>query len=613
MAVNLTSDKGTGLSGRVDTLAQSFFIDRTVFITKLDLFFSQKDGNRPVEVSIRKIENDSPSANIIQDSLITIDIDDINVSSNSNVATTVQFNQPILVESGQYCFVLSSDTKDNKVYTASLGGQDIQTGAMISKQPYSGVMFMSSNGDFWTIDQTRDIKFNLYVAKFQNTTGVLDLKVIDSGLDKCTMKYIDKNDIKSYTGKSILKINQENHGLTDGRLIRFNALLNDMEYVGNANADIKINGIDYTKLSNVVLTVSNVTSTSYTVDLGTNTADTANITGGNFPAYGAQISRMIPFSTVVTGINEIVPLKAKTSHKIKTTDTTLTVGNYESIESGELNYSDTQVLVDEHNRNISMSGAESISYRIEMKTNDDYISPVISIPSSSLLLVSPDINEPSITDTLDVDEETICSANANVSFTYSDTTGYINCSAGDIQANIRTMAKGSYVTITGSGNANNNGTFRIVDVSEDGSTFQIPNVVTEGEGNSITIVNKPLFIDDRSSFNTSSRSKYLTRKVNLSSNSTAFNVRFTLSKPAGSSVEVYYKTQTNNPIDFENKEYRQLDLGTIPNTLNGQYLEIESTIDGLTEFDAFVFKFVFKSNNIAIYPKIADLRIIALE
>lgn len=615
MAVILSSDKGTGLNGRIDTLAQSFLIDRPVYVTKIDLFFSEKDGNRPVEISLRKIENDSPSANVIPNSLVAVDTDDILISSNSLIATTITFPQPVLLESGNYCFVLSSDTKNNKVYTAALGGEDIATGAIISKQPYSGAMFSSSNGDFWTVDQTRDVKFKLYVAKFTSTSGQLDLKIKDDGLDKPTNIFVEENNIKSYTGKKILKISQIGHGLQNGHYVRFNALLNDFEYLANANAEIKINGIPYENLSNVILPVSNVTYESYTLELSTNTAQTANIIGGNFPDYGAVLTTMIPYSTIVTGIAETVPLRTSSYHFIKTTDQSLTAGSFEQIQQGEIRYYDTQVIVDEYNRQVSMSGADSLGYRLALQTLDDYLSPMIDLSSTSLLLVSPDINDTSSADVMAIDYEDIANTSSNVSFVYTDTVGYVYCSDTDVKSNIRTMKKGAYVTLSGTGQANNSGTFRIVNIAEDGSYFQVPNVENEPIGNAITITYNPLYVTDQASYGTTTRAKYITRKIDLKNLSTAFNIRMTVSKPAGSDIEVYFKSQNSN-LDtgtFEEKEYRKLDLGVIPITTKGEYLEIESTIDGLLDFDAFVFKIIMKSNNIAIYPEVRDLRIIALE
>ncbi len=614
MAISLNVDKGTGLTGKVDTLAQSFLVDRQIYVTKLDLFFSKKSGNLPIGVSLRRIENDSPSANIIPNSQVSLDIDDVKISANSLVATTITFPMPVFLESGEYCFTLASDTKLNQVYTASLGGQDIATNAIISKQPYTGVMFMSSNGNQWNIDQTRDIKFKLYRAKFTETNAIVDLKLEDLNLDKYDIEFLEKDKFKTYDKSDIVRIFHENHGFADGRYVKLNGITGSLDVLGNANSVVTINGIPFEKLDNVIFQVSNVTSSGYTIGLNLTSGEKANVVGGSFPYSGAMVTTCLPYSTLVSGISEIVPLKTTTSHYVKTTDEALQVSEFEPIEFGTVSFSETQLLVDQYNRNTLMSGKESLLYRIELSTNDEYVSPVINVPYSSLLFVSPDINDPGLDDNLTVDNILIANASSNVSFTFSNTTGFVNISDITTQSNVKTLTKGAFVTISGA-TANNTGTFRITNVAEDGSYFEVPNVETEPAGNAISILYRPMYIADEASKGTSSKAKYITRKISTAKPSRAFNVRMTLTKPAGSDIEIYYKTQINNESSstFETKEYTKLDIGEIQNTLQNQFIEIESTIDGLIDFNSFVFKLVLKSNSIATYPTISDLRVIALQ
>ena len=189
MATSLNGDSGIGLSEYTDTLAQSFFVDRNLLLTKVDLYFSSKDSKLPVELSIRKVENDRPSSNVITNSIVVVNAADITTSSNANTATSFTFPVPVNLESGQYCFALSSDTKNHKVFVGSLGGEDITTGSTISKNPYNGVMFMSTNGVNWSIDQTRDIKFKIYRA---NVTATIELVItLELGLSFSTFLIVN--------------------------------------------------------------------------------------------------------------------------------------------------------------------------------------------------------------------------------------------------------------------------------------------------------------------------------------------------------------------------------------------------------------------------------------
>jgi hypothetical protein len=106
----------------------------------------------------------------------------------------------------------------------------------------------------------------------------------------------------------------------------------------------------------------------------------------------------------------------------------------------------------------------------------------------------------------------------------------------------------------------------------------------------------------------------VTRKIELATPATSLLVRLAVSQPVGSDIEVYYKLQNGNEASrFDTKEYTQLNLGTIKNTVDGQFVDIEKFVDSLASFSAFVIKIVLKSTSIAAYPKVKDLRIIALE
>jgi hypothetical protein len=175
------------------------------------------------------------------------------------------------------------------------------------------------------------------------------------------------------------------------------------------------------------------------------------------------------------------------------------------------------------------------------------------------------------------------------------------------------MRAGAYVTIAGAGDPTNNGTFRLVTVANDGSTFRIPSANVEGTGNAITLTYRPNYIDELAASASSSRAKYVTRKIELATPATGMLVRFAVSKPVNTDIEVYYKTLDGTEIGtFEEKEYTQLSLGTITTTIKDQFVDIEKFVENLTAFSAIVVKIVLKSTTIANYPEVKDLRIIAL-
>ena len=221
---SLNADGGTGLSGYSDTLAQSFFVDRNLLLTKIDLFFSEKHDKLPVELSVRKLENGIPSSSILPNSIVVVDSDNINTSANAAVSTSFTFPVPINLESGQYCFALSSDSKKHKVYVGQIGGEDNTTGSTIFKQPYSGVMLMSTNGVNWTVDQTRDVKFKIFRANVTSQVATVDLIVSKNSLKQPTLALLENNPFQAFNGQSILRVYHKNHGFINGSVVKYDGI-----------------------------------------------------------------------------------------------------------------------------------------------------------------------------------------------------------------------------------------------------------------------------------------------------------------------------------------------------------------------------------------------------
>ena len=612
MTTSLSGDSGIGLSEYTDTLAQSFFVDRNLLLTKVDLYFSSKDSKLPVELTIRKVENDRPSSNVITNSIVVVNAADITTSSNANTATSFTFPVPVSLESGQYCFALSSDTKNHKVFVGALGGEDLTTGSIISKNPYNGVMFMSTNGVNWNVDQTRDIKFKIYRANVTATTATVDFVMQKNTFATPFITVLENDPFQSYNNVSTVRVRHKKHGFPSGAIVKFNGLAGEFNYtVSPTSNTTTFNSIPVTLLANTFLTVSNISLDSYTVDVGANAMVLANISGGRFGRSSITATTLLPFSAVYPSVGVVTPPRTNIGYKLKTTNSSFTVSNFEDISSDTKEFSDTRILVDSKNRDTSMSGAESFTYRVTMNSSDTFVSPMIDTSFASAVFIVPDINSPSSTDNLSVDLVTIANANTLVSF---NSTGNVTIGGTLEKANVKTMVPGAFVTITTSGTVTNNGTFRLTAVSNEGASFSIPVSNAVPTGNVTSIVYRPMFVSDEAASGSSTRSNYVTRKIELATPATSLLVRLAVSQPVSSDVEVYYKLQNGNEASgFDTKEYTQLNLGTIKDTVDGQFVDIEKFVDSLASFSAFVIKIVLKSTSIAAYPKVKDLRIIALE
>ncbi len=162
--------------GHRDPLAQSFWCDNPgMYATKVDLYFGSKDQFLPVAVQLRTMKLGVPTTEIIPFGEVILDPDDVNVSDDASVITTVTFPSPVYLTGGQsYAIVLLSNSNDYTAWISRMGEVDVQTKdkpeseqIVVSAQPTLGSLFKSQNGETWNASQYEDLKFTLYKARFR--------------------------------------------------------------------------------------------------------------------------------------------------------------------------------------------------------------------------------------------------------------------------------------------------------------------------------------------------------------------------------------------------------------------------------------------------------------
>ena len=169
----------TTYGGWYDPVAQSFRVDGEnggVFLESAELYFELKSDTIPVQIYLVTMENGIPTSNIIPGSNVSVPAANVNVSSDSSLATKFTFDAPIhLNNNSDYAIVVMSNCKDYFMFHSELGKTDLITGKRIIEQPYLGSMFLSQNAATWTPEQTKDVKFKLNKCVFQTGTKVIPL------------------------------------------------------------------------------------------------------------------------------------------------------------------------------------------------------------------------------------------------------------------------------------------------------------------------------------------------------------------------------------------------------------------------------------------------------
>lgn len=156
----------------VDPLAQTFQLDAGRFVTAIDFWFTAKGSSlNNVVLEIRETElglpgNTTVAEGILQGSAITV-----------NGWNKISLTKPVYLAAGiEYAMVLLTDDSTHAVALAELGRYDLSTGQVVTSQPYTiGTLLKSSNARTWTPEQTADLAFRIYGARFTNTNRTVDL------------------------------------------------------------------------------------------------------------------------------------------------------------------------------------------------------------------------------------------------------------------------------------------------------------------------------------------------------------------------------------------------------------------------------------------------------
>lgn len=197
-----------------DPLAQSFTVSEPsgLFLTGIELYFSEKSSDTPVWFQIRNMQNGFPATAIVPYSDITKNPGDVNVSTDASIATLFTFESPVYLQSDEeYCFVVGSSSETYRLHISKLGGIDISTGVTISTQPHIGSLFKSQNDKTWSPEQFEDIKFKIYRAIFDTSST---MKLVFENGDISQKSPLPENPFETENASNLVRVYHKNHGLT---------------------------------------------------------------------------------------------------------------------------------------------------------------------------------------------------------------------------------------------------------------------------------------------------------------------------------------------------------------------------------------------------------------
>lgn len=411
-------------------IAQSFyvFLPRNIpgmFVTKLDLYFQQKDSDLGVKIDLREMEAGDPTEKVLPNSTVLLDPDAINVSEDGTTATTITFPNPIyLMNSREYCFAVTmhGDNPNTRLWVATQGYARVDTGEKIQKQPHVGIMYITSNDRGWSKIQDSDVKFNLHRARFKYFDGnvtltnedkdIFKLSNISAAFDQYGEEIKGETNLTLSVSNGTISIGNWIHGLTSGA--------NGYVTANSATYKLSNTQLDFTAGEPFVVysgasktgVVGTITTQSYAEGVleeyeakssnnvwlfvanstGTFTAG-EQVIGRTSGAY-ANIASIMNFDVHVlnTNIDHILPETTGISFQIKPTSNTGVAGSFGAnkiVEGEDYEFSATQSIHSTSNT------ADTMKTKAFLTTDNNWVSPAIDLERSHFIAVHNIINNDS--------------------------------------------------------------------------------------------------------------------------------------------------------------------------------------------------------------------------
>jgi len=388
-----------------DPLAQTFFVKEQygVFVTKVDLYFAvkpttdsalisagtgvQSSVQSPIYVEIRPAPGGRPSTTaILENSVVTLNNSDINVSADASVSTTFTFEEPVFL-SGRNSYAICIRTNDvnlYQIYTSKLGDFVLGTNTQRVKTGLNtGEMYHSSNGLTYEGNQDADIKFKLYRADFTDVTQARarfnsaqpDLELLEANPLKCD----------SGSGGSTITVSLPNHGFQ----------VNDkINIQGGLTHATTYNGFKGSALMGQhTITAVDGFGFNFVADSGT-AVDT-----GSFGGSTITSTVQYQFEIAQLQMDHIAPANGIVDHKVRfTTSKSLASSTQQAYDSSEfftmepgvdLDFDKPMVILTDSNEATHFGGDESLVADIFMsrKSDNPEVAPIIDIQRTSMFTI----------------------------------------------------------------------------------------------------------------------------------------------------------------------------------------------------------------------------------
>lgn len=382
-----------------DPIAQSFNIPipKNVagqFISKIDLYFKQKDAVQGITCWLVQMTNGRPDfSKVLGKSYLSSA--EVNTSTDSTTSTTFEFEWPIYVSAdSDYAFVVDPDANspEYEIWVAETGGFDIGDfkGSQVYQNPYEGIMFISANKKTWTAIQTEDIKFKLYRCNFTQASGSAvfnnesDEYLTLTGVVKANTRSIAVGDVVYSTNTSKIANTSGPFGIIQsyeedtGKIILDSANAGFSNTVGSEM--IQIHRIE--PVSNISITTGNTASSNLLTSTIIAYANVATVDNNKYHTITPKYAVLVPQATGL-------------SFSYKGTDTSYIADtSYKSLVNDTMNeqFDKERIIMSISNEAVSLSGNKSAFFKADFNSSTKLLSPIIDLRRKSSYFIENLIN-----------------------------------------------------------------------------------------------------------------------------------------------------------------------------------------------------------------------------
>ena len=381
-----------------DPIAQSFTItglpdDVTgIVLTQIGIYFQAKDATLGCSVYLCEADSGGvPKSDVILASAYLTAAQITANASTPTVETVFNLENPVfLLNERNYAFIIEPDgnSPEYTVWVGETGGYDVNSGAQVFSNPYSGVLWISSNLKTWSGIQKEDMMFNLYRAKYTSSSGtVVFNNESDDYFTVSGLTRISNNNLGAIAiGDVVYTINTHANGDVNSANTTVGAPKGIVQYVDESNNQIYLDS-STGNFSNTasgfnpkigIFRVSDPSNTALIIS--TAAVATANIaTIDNFE-----------YHAVAPNFGVLQPSKTSLDYEYKGTNNTVVDSNFTGVDNeAEYEFLDrTRSLKSVSNE----SGTKSSTFQISLASESEYVSPIINLERKSLLLIKNIIN-----------------------------------------------------------------------------------------------------------------------------------------------------------------------------------------------------------------------------